>query len=102
MGGVVGSSLWVNSLQLYEYLEPIEHAYQQEWRIIHPHPYYSYPDSKDEILKDASPPRGWPQLLAVSQIQPGDILGFVCPTDDEQHLKSLLPDKFSSKRIVTV
>lgn len=99
----VGASLWANLLQLYEYLEPTENAYQQEWRIVHPTGYRSsYTDSKDKILKSVSPPRGWAQILAVLRVESKDVLGFVCPADDEQRLRSILPKEFSGKRIVTV
>jgi hypothetical protein len=38
MAGVEGEALWVNLLTLCAYLEEGDHAYQSEWRIVHPLP----------------------------------------------------------------
>src|SRR5260370_34562109 len=65
MAGVQGGALWSNLLTLYEYMEPADHAYQSEWRIVHTHPLYGYPSSKREIIQSVSPPTGWPQFFSV-------------------------------------
>jgi hypothetical protein len=36
---VAGGILYAKLLELYEYMEPIEHSYQQEWRIVYPMPW---------------------------------------------------------------
>jgi hypothetical protein len=56
MAGVQGGQLWSNLLTLYEYLEPEEHSYQSEWRIVHPQPLYGY-GSRAQTIERVSPPR---------------------------------------------
>jgi len=39
---VADGMLYANLLQIYEYMEPIEHSNQQEWRIVNPSPLYGF------------------------------------------------------------
>lgn len=94
MAGVVGGALWGNLLHLYEYMEPAENSYQGEWRIVHPHPYYSYGSSKEEVIRAVSPPQGWAQVLNVLRIPPEHVLGLVSPRRLEGNLRDALPVEF--------
>lgn len=96
---IAGGVLYSNLLQLYEYLEPIESSEQQEWRIVHPHPYYGYKDSKEENIKNISPPQGWAKLLNVLPIQQKEVLGFVCLESKKDFFVNALPSVFKQKII---
>ena len=97
MAGVQGGLLWSNLLTLYEYMEPVDHAYQSEWRIVHPHPLYGYPSSKQETIRRVSPPRNWAKHLNVLRAPDDAVIGFVCPRQHEQSFARALPSSFSSK-----
>ncbi|BBO18679.1 conserved hypothetical protein [Candidatus Brocadia pituitae] len=99
---ITNSRLWIGLLQLYEYIEPIENAYQSEWRIIHPEPYYGYANTKAKIIKNVSPPQGWAKVLNVVTVQPEDVIGFVCPRGNQESLKSVLPKVYKTKPVVIV
>lgn len=96
---IAGGYIYSNLLQLYEYIEPIKNSYQQEWRIIPPKPYYGYAETKAEIIRNVSPPKGWAQFLNVLPIKPEDIIGFVCPGSKQNDFKKLLQSEFSRKPI---
>ncbi len=99
---VAGSRVWAGLLQLYEYVEPIENSYQREWRIVHPDPYYGYAPTTAEIIKSISPPQGWAKVHNVAMVEPKDVVGFVCPRDEQDALKNSLPDEYGSKPLTTV
>jgi hypothetical protein len=99
MAGVQGGPLWSNLLTLYEYMEPADHAYQSEWRIVHSHPLYGYPSSKQEIIHRVSPPTGWAKFFSVLRAPDDAVIGFVCPRQHERSLARALPSSFSSKPI---
>ena len=101
-GAITGSRLWAGLLQLYEYVEPRENAYQREWRIVHPDPYYGYAKTKAEIIKNVSPPQGWATVLNVVTVRLEDVLGFVCPQEEQKHLRNTLPRIYNDKPVVTV
>jgi hypothetical protein len=94
MAGVVGGVLWAHLLQIYEYLEPIESSCQQEWRIVHPHPYCGYGQSKSEIIKVVSPPKGWAKDFNVLPVERGDVRRIVCPASSRDELRNCLPEPF--------
>ncbi len=91
MAFVNGAPLWANLLQIYEYLEPIEHSCHQEWRIVHPHPYYSLAESKSDVIKTVSPPLGWSQHLNVLRVEPDDCVRLICPASGRDELSAGLP-----------
>ncbi len=101
MAGIAGGLLYANLLQLYEYLEPIEHSYQQEWRVVHPYPVYGYGKTKQEIIGNVSPPKGWAKHLHTLSVQPSDVLGFVCPVDEEEILRGCVPSEYRDKPVHT-
>jgi hypothetical protein len=103
MAGVEGQALWANLLTLYEYLEKGEHAFQSEWRIVHPLPFYGYP-STPEIIATVSPAKGWAHVTGLRALQPPDeaITGFVCPRQKETALRQALPPQFSERQIVFI
>ena len=99
--GIAGGYLYSNLLQLYEYMEPIKHLYQQEWRIVHPKPYYGYGETKADIIRNVSPPKGWAQFLNVLPVKPDDIIGFICPENEQDIFKKTIPPEFIRKPIDT-
>ena len=82
-------------------LEPIEHLYQHEWRIVHPMPYYGYGETKADIIRNVSPPKGWAQFLNVLPVKPDDIIGFICPENEQDIFKKSMPSEFIRKPIDT-
>jgi hypothetical protein len=92
--GIAGGSLYANLLQLYEYMEPIDNSYQQEWRIVHPQPLYGYRETKEELIKNVSPPKGWAKFMNVLPLEPKDMVGFVCPVHDEVVFRQVLPEAY--------
>ena len=96
---VAGGILYAKLLELYEYMEPIEHSYQQEWRIVHPLPLYGYKETKQEIINNASPPKGWGKFVHVITLTPNDVIGFVCPAKDKEILQIALTHRYSEKHI---
>lgn len=94
---IAGGYLYSNLLQIYEYIEPIEHSYQNEWRIVHPQPYYGYGKNKEEIIKNVSPPKGWAKFLNVISLDIDDIVGFVCPANKKTIFRNELPEEYKGK-----
>jgi len=99
--GIAGGSLYANLLQLYEYMEPMDNSYQQEWRIVHPKPLYGYRETKEEIIKNVSPPTGWAKIMNVLPLEPKDIAGFVCPVHDEVVLRQVQPETYHNIPLYT-
>lgn len=99
MAGVVGGVMWANLLQMYEYLEPVENSYQAEWRIAHPYPLYGYGSTRDEVIKNVSPPEGWAKHVNVISVEPQDIERFICPAGAEAELRASLPNIYRDKSI---
>jgi len=94
MADVAGARHWARLLQLYEYLEPIEHSGHQEWRIVQPYPYYGYADSKQEIIKAVSPPRGWATHVNVVRVEAADVVRIICPASNHDELRARLPEVY--------
>lgn len=99
-GAVAASTLWVALLQLYEYIESADFAGEREWRIVHPHPHYSLTDSKDEIIRQISPPRGWAQFLNVVCVSRRDVEALVCPRREYGILRDSLPDGYEDVTVL--
>ena len=99
-GAVAGSTLWAALLQLYEYMESADFAAEREWRIVHPHPYYSLSDSKKEVIRQVSPPQGWAQFLNVVRISPPDVEALICPRSEYQSLQRALPEGYGSVAVI--
>ncbi|MBI5049251.1 MAG: hypothetical protein HZB54_09975 [Deltaproteobacteria bacterium] len=97
--GIAGGYLYSNLLQLYEYMEPIKHLSHQEWRIVHPKPYYGYGETKADIISNVSPPKGWAQFLNVLPVKTDDIIGFICPENEQDIFKKTIPSEFTRKPI---
>ncbi|MBI5588823.1 MAG: hypothetical protein HY889_10735, partial [Deltaproteobacteria bacterium] len=101
MSVAYGGRMYSNLLQIYEYMEPIENSYQQEWRIVHPHPYYGYEETKEKIIQAVSPPKGWAKHLNVEKIEPKDVVCFICPAGEENRVRAILPANYKGKSIKT-
>lgn len=102
MARAVGAPVWESLLQLYEYLEPIEHSGQQEWRIVDPRPVYGLPESVPEVIAAVSPPRGWAQFTHVVRMKPADVLRFVCPACHQEELRASIPEEYRNAPICWV
>jgi hypothetical protein len=94
-----GAPLWAHALALYEFLEPAEHAYQSEWRVVHPTGVGNLSRDTPERIKNVSPPQGWAKFLHVLPVQPEDVLGFVCPAQEREQLAKRLPEIYRGKLV---
>ena len=101
MATIYRAKAWYNLLQLYEYLEPICNSYQQEWRLVQKEPLYGYKNTKEEIIKNISPPKGWANILNVLKFSSKDVKGFVCPYGEKNGLFDVLPTGYKSHNIET-
>lgn len=99
---IAGGRLYSKLLQLYEYMEPIENSYQHEWRIVHPMPLYGYKNTKQEIIENVSPPKGWAKHVHVLTLTTDDIVGFVCPLNELGAFQELLNSPFQEKPIYSI
>jgi hypothetical protein len=99
MAEVEGALLWSKLLTLYEYLEPEKNACQSEWRIVQPLPLYGYPSSTEEIIRAVSPPQNWAKFTKVLRAPDDAIIGFVCPSREEESFMKVLPAHFASRAI---
>ncbi len=91
---VAGSTLWAALLQFYEYMESADFSGEREWRIVHPDPYDSLSQSKDEVIRQVSPPQKWAQFLNVLPVSRRDVEGFVCPRSELDRFQDSLPDGY--------
>ena len=99
--GFIGGFNWSLLLQIYEYMEPIENSYQQEWRIIHPTGIGFDDKSREKIITEVSPPKGWSKLISVLKVSNEDIVGFVCPQKDMKTLINKLHPGYQNKVFYT-
>ena len=81
-------------LELYQYMEPASHSVQREWRIVNPDPDWSISKSKEEAVKNVSPPKGWATVTSVVPIEPEDIVALICQKQDVNNLSLSLHQKF--------
>jgi hypothetical protein len=98
---VAGGALYAKLLEIYEYMEPIEHSYQQEWRMVHPMPLYGYRETKEEIIKNVSPPTGWAKFVHVLTVTSNDVIGFICPITERDMFQEALDRPYKDKHIYT-
>ena len=94
--------LYSNLLHLYEYMEPLKNSYHQEWRITNPNPLYGFKENKQEIIENVSPPKGWAKIVNLLQVEPDDVMSFVCPETETHLLKNTLPDIYKDKPIIEI
>lgn len=94
--------LYSKLLQIYEYMEPLENSYQQEWRIANPDPLYGFKETKQEVIKNISPPKGWAKVVNLLKAEHRDIMSFVCPESEINLLKSTLPKIYKNKLIIGI
>ena len=99
MASIQGGFLWSNLLTVYEYMEPVENAYQSEWRIVNPMPAYGFAQTTPEIIREVSPPQGWAQHVSVLSFPAEAIVEFVCPRGEEVELSQVLPSAFRFKPV---
>jgi hypothetical protein len=90
MASVHGGFLWSHLLTVYEYMEPLDNAYQSEWRIVNPNPLYGHRQTTREIIQKVSPPRNWAKHVNVLKFPEDAIVGFVCPRGEEEVLKLII------------
>lgn len=102
MATALGAIDYANVLQLYEYVEPIENQYQNEWRICNSHPNYGISQNVSEAIADVSPPKGWAQFSNVKKIRPEDVDHLICPQGETKNLRSLLPQDFRNLEIIEI
>lgn len=94
---VIGATLWANLLQLYEYMEPSTSSREREWRIVNPQPDYGLAGKRlNELIKDASPPQGWAQYINVVKVSPQDVEFIVCPSNEEDAVRTAVPPAYAS------
>lgn len=96
MATVVGAPFWADLLQIYEYLEPVEHSVHQEWRIVNPNPLYGFPASMPDLIRNVSPPKSWAKHMNVVRVEPGDVLRIICPASSRAHVEECLPQAYSA------
>lgn len=99
---IARSALWANLLQIYEYMEPSSVAHQREWRIVNPEPLYSLSKSKDEVIRNVSPPQNWAKFTNVVSIRRTAVEALVCPADRASELRTLLPEGFTDVTFLDV
>jgi hypothetical protein len=104
MAKAEGHALWASLLTLYEFLEDGEHAFQSEWRIVHPLPAFGYSQTTREVIAAVSPPQGWAKVTDFRVLTPPEeaITAFVCPRKEEPTLRRALPSQLSDRPIVLV
>jgi len=98
---IAGGDMYAKLLELYQYMEPIEHSYQQEYRMVHPHPCYGYKKTKQENIDHVSPPKGWAIYFNVIKLTPNDVVEFVCPENEIENFRKTLDQRYRTKRIDT-
>ncbi|MFZ5996300.1 MAG: hypothetical protein ACOYW7_02250 [Nitrospirota bacterium] len=107
MAATKGGMIYSNLLTLFEFMEPLENAWQSEWRIVNKSPDYSFRPSDDinnnrqknlERIKD---PRGWDNDLKFLKILPADITAFYCPIWQYISFRYMLPTNYSKIPIIT-
>jgi hypothetical protein len=64
-------------------------------------PLYGYGETKQEIIKNVSPPMGWGKLVHVLKITPPDVIGFICPITERDMFQEALDHPYRDKHIFT-
>lgn len=100
MAMALGATDYASLLQLYEYFEPIENQYQNEWRVCNPDPNYGISQNISDAIADVSPPKGWAQFLNVKKVRPADIDHLLCPKGETNNLRSRLSHEFRNLEII--
>jgi Putative abortive phage resistance protein AbiGi, antitoxin len=99
---IVGSMLWANLLQIWEYMEPASEAQQREWRIVNPKPFYSLSESKSEAISHVSPPQNWAKFTNVIPISRDEIKALICARNRLSELKAVLPSNYQNIPILQI
>ena len=107
MAAIKGGLLYSNLLSLFEFMEPLENAWQSEWRIANKSPDYGFRPTDDidqnrKInLEQVRDPKGWNTILKFTRINPEDITAFYCPFWQYFGFCHMLPEEYRSIRIIT-
>ncbi len=102
MAGLVGVSSYAALLTLYEYLEPIENQYQNEWRVCNPNPNYSISEDISDAIREVSPPKGWANILNVVPIANRDLNHLMCRKGEGEKLRESIPSDFEEVDIIEI
>jgi len=107
MSAIKGGPIYSNLLTLFEFMEPLENAWQSEWRIANKSPDYGFRPTEDidknrkinlEQVKD---PKGWNTILKFIRINPEDITAFYCPFWQYFSFRHMLPKDYRMIHIIT-
>src|SRR5882672_9372893 len=85
-GAVAGAPLWAHLLQLYEYMEPVTHAHEHEWRVVRDLPLYNDPVRGKEAVRRAMALPGWGDAIPIELVD----ATLVCPAPLESQLREAL------------
>jgi len=97
---IAGSALWANLLQIWEYMEPASVAWQREWRIVNPMPFYSLYEKKAEAIQQVSPPQNWAKFTNVVPIPRSEVEALTCPANLVPELLPVLPENYKNISIL--
>ncbi len=96
MAFVLGARLWEQCLTDFEYMEPVDHAGEREWRIVNPLPGDS-PSRSEDAIKKAKDPYAW--FSNPNKLLPADVVHLVCPGGRGEELRRMLPPEFAGVEI---
>ncbi|MDI6688325.1 MAG: hypothetical protein QME06_08925 [Desulfobacterales bacterium] len=107
MAATKGGLVYSNLLTLFEFMEPMDNAWQSEWRIVNKSPDYGFRPTDDidrnrkMNLERIKEPKGWDSILKFIRISPDDITAFYCPIWQYFSFRYMLPKDYRIIPIIT-
>ncbi len=97
---ILGGRKWENFLARFEFMEPKEHQFEQEWRYARAEPLYYDGRSKAELIAAISDVDSFARHTFALKTRRDDILRFYAPAGCGSSLRALLPDEYKTIEIV--
>lgn len=91
---LVGANKWSEFLSEFEYMEPVENRFEQEWRYSRQEPFYYDERSKKDVIDAVNDSQSWAKYSFALHFSKDDVKSLYAPFDYIVALRSQIPDEF--------
>lgn len=100
-------SMWLNAkkwsefLEIFQYMEPVKHSYQSEWRFCRTKPMHNQ-QTVEEMKRYVKSKSGWTLGISLRKFEPEDVTALFLPKHFEEDTKVAIPAPYNGKPIVSI
>ena len=97
----LGARKWSDFLEVSQYMEPLKHSYQSEWRFCRLEP-LSNQQTVDEMRREVKAKTGWTHVISLKKFKPEDVTTIFLPKHFGDDLERTIPEPFLGKPIIRI